>query len=411
MHSRTFGALKARVAAPITRVMHVSVIVPLQGGAERALRCFEALATLPPEPSHEVVVVDDASPDLAPLLDRLGGDVTVVRSDRRLGFAAAAALGAERAGGELLALLRDAPEVGHGWLAPLIEALTDPGVAAAASAAPHPVDARAVAMRRSAAPALARAAAAGEGREMGALLLELSAQGRVVSTPESTLRGPGRSAPSARRAPGEEPELTIVVPTLDAASERLRRCVAAVQAGTDAAYEIVIVDNGAPPQGFTPPVNAGIRAARGRYIVIMNDDVEPLAGWWPPLRAALDGGQACVFPLTVGGSERRDFAPWCLALSRDAVERFSAAPGDFYDPAMRVWFQDTDLHMRLNAAGARPRLVEASRIRHGLSETLTSDDPALKAWIEEQVARDREAFHAKHPGAELQVIELEATRT
>jgi len=43
-------------------------------------------------------------------------------------------------------------------------------------------------------------------------------------------------------------------------------------------YEIVLVDNGAPPQGFTGPVNSGLRAARGRYAVVMNDDVEVLPG-------------------------------------------------------------------------------------------------------------------------------------
>lgn len=390
--------------------MNVSIILPLQGGRDRALRCFEALSTLPPDPAHEVVVVDDASPDLAPLLDRLGGDVTVVRSERRLGFAAAAALGAEHARGEVLAFLRDAPEVGHGWLAPLAGALADPGVAAATSAAPHPVTARALAIRRDGVPALARAAGAGEGHDLAAVLLELSAAGRVVAVPQSTVRGPAHRAAAARSTPGAEPELSIVVPTLDATSERLRRCVAAVHAATEAAYEIVIVDNGAPPQGFTPPVNAGIRAARGAYVVIMNDDVEPLAGWWPPLCAALDGGEACVFPLTEGGNERRDFAPWCLALSRAAIERFGAEPGEFYDPAMRVWFQDTDLHLRLMQADMHPRLVEGARIRHGLSETLTSEDPELKAWIERQVARDREAFDAKHPGAPLRVIEFEVTR-
>jgi GT2 family glycosyltransferase len=391
--------------------MEVSLIVPLDGGAERALRCFESLAELPPEPAHEVVVVDDASPDLAPLLGRLGGDVTVVTSERRLGFAGAAALGAERAHADVLVVLRDAPRVAHSWLAPLVAALADPAVAAATSDAAHPVAARAVAFRRADAGALTRAQAAGEDQQLAALLLELSAGGRVVAVPESRLRDSAHRPPAARGEPGGEPEVSIVVPTLDAVSERVRRCVAAVQRTTEAPHEIVIVDNGAPPQGFTLPVNAGIRAARGRYVVIMNDDVEPLAGWWPPLRAALDDGQACVFPLTVGGSERRDFAPWCLAFSREAIERFSVAPGEFYDPEMRVWFQDTDLHLRLMDANLHPRLVEASRIRHGLSETLTSDDPALKAWIEEQIERDRAAFDAKHPGAPLRVIELEATRS
>ena len=88
--------------------MDASVIVPLQGGPDQALRCFEALAGLPPSPPHEVVVVDDASVGLEPLLARLGGDVAVVRSSERLGFVGAAALGAERANGDVLAIVKDA---------------------------------------------------------------------------------------------------------------------------------------------------------------------------------------------------------------------------------------------------------------------------------------------------------------
>ena len=45
--------------------------------------------------------------------------------------------------------------------------------------------------------------------------------------------------------------------------------------------------------------------------------------------------------------------------------------------------------------------VDGSRIRHGLSETVASDDPELREWITVQVARDREAFLAKHPEVQL----------
>jgi GT2 family glycosyltransferase len=171
----------------------------------------------------------------------------------------------------------------------------------------------------------------------------------------------------------------------------------------------VLVDNGAPPQGFSAPVNSGLRAARGRYAVVMNDDVEVLSGWWGPLRDALDAGATVTFPFTIDSAVRRDFSPWCFAMSRASMERFAHAPGEFYDPELRVWYQDTDLHRRLIEAGAAPLLVESSRIRHGLSETLTSEDPELSAWIEEQIARDREKFTAKHPDAQLTLVEL-ATR-
>jgi len=133
----------------------------------------------------------------------------------------------------------------------------------------------------------------------------------------------------------------------------------------------------------------------------MNDDVEVLGGWWPPLREALDTGASVAFPVTVDGAMRTDFAAWCFAMSRETIERFQVEEGEFFDPRFRVWYQDTDLNTRLREAGSPPELVETSRIRHGLSETVASDDPELRAWISEEVARDREGFLAKHPGAQL----------
>jgi GT2 family glycosyltransferase len=380
---------------------NISIIVPLSGGAAQALRCFEGIAIQPEEPAHEIIVVDDASPDLEPLLSRLEGDVEVVRNDRRLGFAAAAMRGAERAGGELLVFIRDAAVPGPGWLAPLAKALEDPSVGFAASTAENPVtawsfavraeDLKAVGMPDVPAPLVA-----------GALALALAERGLQARTAaDSPVAAPGARTGGARRPAGEEPELTIVIPTLDATSERMRACVAALQASTEAAHEIVIVDNGCPPQGFAAPVNAGLRAARTPYVVVINDDVEPLAGWWPPLRSAIDAGIAVACPLTVDGAMRHDFPAWCFAMGREAVEEFSHAPGEFFDPSLVLWYQDTDLLHRLRLAARPPLIVESSRIRHGLSQTVGSEDPELSAWIKVQVAADRERFIAKHPDAAL----------
>jgi GT2 family glycosyltransferase len=233
-----------------------------------------------------------------------------------------------------------------------------------------------------------------------------SAGGAVAAVPGSTLVAPGRRMGAARRAPGDDPELTIVIPTLDAASERVRACVSAIQRATEGPYEIVLVDNGAPPQGFTAPVNSGLRAARGRYAVVMNDDVEVLAGWWPPLREALDAGASVSFPVTIDGAMRTDFAAWCFAVSRESLDLYGAEPGEFFDPRFRIWYQDTDLLARLRAAGAPPVCVDGSRIRHGLSETVASDDPELREWISREVARDREAFLEKHPDVQLSAVAI-----
>jgi GT2 family glycosyltransferase len=383
----------------------VSIIVPLAGGPAQALRCFEGIAAQAEDPAHEIIVVDDASAGLEPLLSQLAGDVEVLRNDRRLGFAASARRGAEHARGEIVVLIRDAAVPAPGWLAPLAAAVADPAVGLVASAtagsdaASHsPVAAWAFAVRAVELRTIELPDLPGH-LVLGALALELAQQGsRVMTVPSSRVAAPGTRTGGARHLAGEDPELTVVIPTLDAASERVRACIAAVQAATDVAHEIVIVDNGAPPQGFASPVNAGLRAARTPYAVVMNDDVEPLSGWWPPLRAALDAGAAVSFPLTIDGPMRFDFPAWCFAMTRDSVDQFSHGPGEFFDPSLVLWYQDTDLLHRLREAGRPPVHAEASRIRHGLSETVGSEDPELNAWIRVQVAADRERFLRKHPG-------------
>jgi len=388
----------------------VSIIVPLAGGPAQTLRCFEGIAGQAEDPAHEIIVVDDASVGLEPLLSQLAGDVEVIRNERRLGFALSARRGAEHARGEIVVLIRDAAAPVPGWLAALAAALEDPAVALAASAtsgagpSQSPVAAWSVAIRA----ADLRAAELPELPDLpghlvfGGLALALAAHGRrAVTVSDSRVDGPGARTGGARRPAGEAPELTVVIPTLDAASERVRACIAAVQATTDVAHEIVIIDNGCPPQGFASPVNAGVRAARTPYVVVMNDDVEPLSGWWPPLRAALDAGAAVSFPLTVDGPMRFDFPAWCFAMTRESIDEFSYAPGEFFDPSLVLWYQDTDLLHRLRGAGRPPAHAEASRIRHGLSETVGSEDPELGAWIRVQVAADRERFLRKHPGVSM----------
>jgi len=387
--------------------VRASLIVHLQGGPEQALRCFQSLAGLPDEPEHEVIVVDDASTGLEELLSRLEGDVSIVSLERRAGFAASVNRALEEAAGENVVMLRGAPEVASGFLAPLLAELDADGVAGAASVTAGAAEAHLVAAHAFAVPAQALRVAGGvptapDHLAIAALCTVLD--GRTVAAAGSAVVAPGTRIGAARRAPGEDPELTVVIPTLDAASERVRACVSAVQRCTEAPHEIVLVDNGAPPQGFSAPVNSGIRAARGRYVVVMNDDVEVLPGWWQPLRTTLDAGASVVFPLTIDGAMRGDFAAWCFAMPRATVEEFSVAPGDFFDPQLVVWYQDTDLLTRLRAAGRPPELVRESQIRHGLSETVASDDPELSAWIREQIARDRVAFLAKHPDAQLQPL-------
>lgn len=387
------------------RPSKVSIVVPLAGGPAQALRCLEGIAQ-GRGVDYEVIVVDDASVGLAPLLGALEGDVKVIRSDRRIGLSAAAQLGFGRALGELVVLVRGAAAPEPGWLAPLVAVLQDPTVGlAASSTAGHPdaslLSAWSIALRRADADGISISNVPSQ-LAFATIALALAERGlRAVTAPESVIAPPGARDGSARRLEGEDPELTIVIPTLDATSARVLACVSATQMHTEAAHQIVIVDNGCPPQGFTAPVNAGVRSAITPYVVVMNDDVEPLPGWWPPLRQALDDGVSVAFPLTVDGPMRRDFAAWCFAIGSEAIATHSHAPGELFDPAFAVWYQDTDLLQRLLLAGRPPVLVERSRIRHGLSQTINSDDEQMRTWAQARIAEDREAFLRKHPDVPL----------
>jgi GT2 family glycosyltransferase len=380
--------------------MSITILCTLSGGPDEALRCLEALAALPDEPAHDVVLVDDGAVGCEALWARVEGDVTLVRRTERGGLLAALTDGLVRTSADVVAVVRDGAVVAPAFLAPLARALEhDPGLAAVTAVAGAeplaPVAAHALAARADVlAGAVARAAAAPveEPLAMGALVAALARHGAVEPVAGSVV------APASRRpeiAYGAAPELSIVVPTLDVTQPRVQSTLRAIQERTDVAHELVVVDNGAPPQGFSAPVNSGLRAARGRYMVVMNDDVEVLPGWWAPLREALDAGAPVVFPLTIDGAMRHDFAAWCFALTRATLDEFAAAPGEFLEPEFRVWFQDTDLLHRLRLAGRPPQLVEASQIRHGLSLTVATSDPRLRAWIDQQILRDKAAFEAR----------------
>ncbi|MGH2877247.1 MAG: glycosyltransferase family 2 protein [Solirubrobacteraceae bacterium] len=382
-----------------------SIVIPLTGGPAQALRCFEAIAQLCAIPTHEVIVVDDASIGLDAVLGLLDGDVRVLRSGARVGFGAALRLGVEAALAPTVAVIRDAAVPAGDWLAPLVRALSDPAAGMAASVDPAdpgaPVLAAwSVAIRQDALDGIVL-----DGIDdrlvFGTLALAIAQRGElIVPVNASAIDAPNSRSAAGRRPPGETPELTVVIPTLDATSARVRTCLQALAAATDVAHEVVIVDNGSPPQGFSAPVNAGLRAARTPYVVVMNDDVEVLPGWWEPLRDMIDAGAPVAFPLTIDGAMRTDFAAWCFAIGRDALNEFGYDSGEFFDPSLVVWFQDTDLLMALRRAGRPPVLVRESTIRHGLSQTVATDDPELRAWVATQVAQDERRYHAKQAGIE-----------
>ncbi|MCW3016184.1 MAG: hypothetical protein JWO02_3276, partial [Solirubrobacterales bacterium] len=130
--------------------MDASIIVPLTGDPERTLRMLEALACVPDDPHHEVILVDDAARGLGPLLERVGGDVQVIRLPARAGASEAVRAGLAVATGDVVVVISEGSLVHPQAFGVLCDALTDGRAAAATSAARHPTAARAIAWRRAA---------------------------------------------------------------------------------------------------------------------------------------------------------------------------------------------------------------------------------------------------------------------
>jgi O-antigen biosynthesis protein len=110
--------------------MSVTVVMPVHGNWAVARRALHALRH---GGDHQLVVVDDGSPDraaheLSPEL----ADADLIRNDTSIGFGAACNRGAELAEGEVVCFLNSDAFVDAGALTALKRRLEDPGVGAAA---------------------------------------------------------------------------------------------------------------------------------------------------------------------------------------------------------------------------------------------------------------------------------------
>lgn len=126
------------------------------------------------------------------------------------------------------------------------------------------------------------------------------------------MRAEGVPGLAAGPASVPAPTLTLSVVVLQWDQEHhTRRCVESVRAGTDVAYELVVVDNGSQPagrayaaaaadvcvqhednRGFAGGMNAGLRVARGRSVAFINNDAVLPPGWASSLIGVLDADES-----------------------------------------------------------------------------------------------------------------------
>lgn len=214
----------------------------------------------------------------------------------------------------------------------------------------------------------------------------------------------------------DEPLVSIVVPVHDKFNVTYYCLCALLFASNDASFEVIVVDDGSSDEtleiaeivsnitvvrhetarGFVGACNAGAARARGRFVVLLNNDTEPTEGWLDELLAAFDrfddvglAGSRLLYPdgrlQEAGGIVWRTGNPWnygrgenprdprytyarqadflsgaSVMLPREVWEEVGALSEE-YAPA---YFEDTDLAFKVREAGYTTWYVPSSVVYH-----------------------------------------------
>ena len=226
------------------------------------------------------------------------------------------------------------------------------------------------------------------------------------------------------------PRLSVVVPTYNG-RHLLGRCLDSLRRHMPEGVEVVVVDDASTDRtdewvlsahpyvklrrmerngGFVSAANAGIAAARGEFVQLLNNDAEVTAGWAEAGLAPFDHtGVGSVAPLVLVRSDpsRVDSAGDSYALfgwpskrghGQPAHRWADRAPGPVfgasgssaiyratalarvggYDPTFGSYYEDVDLSFRLRWAGYSCMYAPGCMIRHDISATYDHARPDLQ---------------------------------
>jgi GT2 family glycosyltransferase len=247
------------------------------------------------------------------------------------------------------------------------------------------------------------------------------------------------------------PDLSIIIPSHHRA-DLLRACLETVQRHAPARTEVIVVDDASPGgratavahafagvqalrlsrrTGFCAAVNAGLRAARGPIVELLNDDTEVTADWaTAALRCFADEAVAAVAPLVLrwpGAVDARidsagdryylggvagkrghgavlgsDYLRPCQVFGasassafyrRDVLLRIGAFPESF-----RAYFEDVDVAFRLHRAGYQVVYEPTSRVLHRVS---ASYGRPRRRLLEQQAQNEERVFWRNVPWSDL----------
>lgn len=231
--------------------------------------------------------------------------------------------------------------------------------------------------------------------------------------------------PIALPDPGEAPEVSVIVPAHNKAKVTYACLCGLLLAWNRTSFEVILVDDAstdetatleglvaslrvvrhATAQRFIRACNAGAARARGRYIVLLNNDTEPTCGWLDELHAAFDrfdrvgiAGSRLLYPdgrLQDGGgivwgngnpwNYGQGANPWeprfCYARQVDYLSGAALMiPRDLWDQVgglssylEPMYFEDTDLSFKVRAAGRTTWMIPSSIVYHYEGTTSGTD--------------------------------------
>jgi GT2 family glycosyltransferase len=249
------------------------------------------------------------------------------------------------------------------------------------------------------------------------------------------------------------PSLSVVIPS-HSRPDLLRRCLAGVTQHAPPGSDVLVVDDGSlagkaaavtgefagvrvlrreRPGGFCAAANAGLRAARGKVVELLNDDTEVTPGWADAALARFaEPAVAAVAPLvlvgppTPGDAPRVDSAgdryfaggvagkrghrrPLSAEHLRPAEVFGASASSAFYDrqavldaggfpEEFGAYFEDVDLSFRLHWMGRRVVYEPGSRVWHRVG---ASHGPPRRRLLGQQSRNEERVFWRNLPRGTL----------
>jgi GT2 family glycosyltransferase len=176
--------------------------------------------------------------------------------------------------------------------------------------------------------------------------------------------------------------------------------------------EIIVVDNGSTVRhdwecdtyirlnknfGISHGWNLGLKAARGKYLVIIGDDIIVRDGWLECMREAMDMPDAGMANPRVeglpGGMGIQENYRWpsgaCFMLTRNTIDKVGYFDEDRYFPAQ---FEDTDYWVRLMGKGLKIYTNFSKTIRHKEGQTDKAPDISVHFEANKKRFIDRHGF-------------------